>query len=49
MARVWPWEHSTWFRPYVAGYYAHVYLGEDLSREEAEARMDELLALERVA
>ena len=49
MARVWPWEHSPWFRPYVAGYYAHVYLGEDLSREEAEARMDELLALERVA
>lgn len=49
MPRVWPWEHSEWFRPYVAGYYAHVYLGEDLSRDEAEARMDELLALERAA
>lgn len=49
MARVWPWEHSEWFRPYVAGYYAHVYLGEDLSREETEARLDELLELERCA
>lgn len=49
MARVWPWEHSEWFRPYVAAYYAHVYLGEDLTRAEAEARMDDLLALERAA
>lgn len=49
MARVWPWEHSEWFRPYVAGYYAHCYLGEDLSRAETEARLDELLALERAA
>lgn len=49
MARVWPWEHSAWFRPYVAGYYAWVYLREDLSRAEVEARMDELLALERQA
>jgi hypothetical protein len=49
MARVWPWEHSGWFRPYVAGYYAFAYLGEDLDRAAAEERMDELLALERVA
>jgi hypothetical protein len=49
MARVWPWEHSTWFKPYVAGYYAHAYLGEDLTREEVEARLDELLNLERAA
>lgn len=48
MERVWPWEHSEWFRPYVAGYYALVYLGEEIEREEAEARMDELLALEAV-
>lgn len=47
MARVYPWPHSEWFKPYVAGYYAWVYLGEDLSREETEARLDELLALER--
>jgi hypothetical protein len=49
MARVWPWEHSEWFRPYVAGYYAHAYLGEDLTREETVSRLSELLALERVA
>lgn len=47
MERVYPWEHSEWFRPYVAGYYAWVYLAEDITREEAEARMDDLLALER--
>lgn len=39
-------EHSDWFKPYVAAYYAHRFLGEDLSREEAEARLEELLALE---
>jgi len=49
MARVWPWEHSEWFRPYVAGYYAWTYLHEDLSRDETLARLDELLALERSA
>lgn len=46
MARVWPWEHSEWFRPYVAGYYASVYLNQELTREQVEARLDELLALE---
>lgn len=46
MDRVWPHEHSAWFRPYVAGYYAWRYLGEDIDRAEAEARVDELLALE---
>lgn len=49
MARVWPWEHSEWFRPYVAGYYASVYLGEELTRSEVDARVDELLDLERAA
>lgn len=49
MARVWPWEHSDWFKPYVAGYYAATYLDEELERPEVEARMDELLDLERVA
>lgn len=49
MSRVWPWEHSEWFRPYVAGYYAWSYLGEDVSRADAESRLDELLALERAA
>ncbi len=42
-------EHSEWFKPYVAGFYALKYLDEDLAREEVEGRMDELLALERVA
>jgi hypothetical protein len=46
MARVWPWEHSDWFKFYVAGYYAWTYLGEDLTRDEVQARLDELLALE---
>ena len=37
------------FKPYVAGFYARKYLGEMLTREEVDARMDELLALERAA
>jgi len=49
MARVWPWEHSEWFKSYAAGWYAATYLGEELSRTQVEARMDELLSLERVA
>lgn len=47
-----PWvmqEHTPWFRPYVAAFYAWKYLGEELTREETEARLDELLALERAA
>lgn len=35
--------HSRWFRPYVAGFYAKTVLGLDLSREEVEDRMAELL------
>lgn len=45
-----PWvmaPHSGWFRPYVAGFYAWKYLNLDLSREEVEARLDDLLDLER--
>lgn len=42
----WVYEHTPWFRPYVAGYYAHRYLGESLTRAQVEARLDELLALE---
>jgi hypothetical protein len=49
LERVWPWEHSEWFKPYAAGWYAHSYLGEDLTRDEVDARLDELLALELVA
>ena len=43
MDRPFMWEHTAWFKPYVAGYYAFVNLGESLSREEVEARLDELL------
>lgn len=46
MEQVYPHEHSEWFKPYAAGYYAAVYLGEDLSLEQTEERQDELLALE---
>lgn len=46
MPRRWLHEHSEWFKPHVAGYYAWTYLGREVSREEAVERMDELLALE---
>jgi 5-methylcytosine-specific restriction endonuclease McrA len=47
-----PWvmtEHTPWFRPYVAGFYAAKYLGVDLERAEVMERLDELLGLERLA
>ena len=47
MDRVYVLEHSEWFKPYAAGWYASSYLGEELSREETMERLDELLALER--
>ena len=43
------WEHADWCKPYAAGFYAYKYHGHKISRAEAEARMDELLSLERVA
>lgn len=46
MERVYPWPHSDWFKPYVAGFYAFSYLGEDLDRASVDARLDELLSLE---
>ena len=39
-------EHSDWFKPYAAGWYAFDRLGEELTREETIERLDELLALE---
>lgn len=43
-----PWflEHSEWFKPFVAGFYAKKYEGRDITREEAIERLDELLAYE---
>lgn len=47
--RPWILEHSDWFKPYVAGFYAKKYLGRDITRAEAVAELDRLLALERLA
>lgn len=49
MNRVWPWEHSDWFKPFAAAWYSWVYEGCEISYEEAVERMDELLAYERMA
>lgn len=45
MERQWLFEHTDWFKPYVAGYYAYTVLGEDLDRNETAARLDELLSI----
>lgn len=41
MNRIWMFDHSEWFRPYVAGYYAHL-AGLPTDREFVLARLDEL-------
>jgi hypothetical protein len=46
MERRWLYPHAEWFQPYVAGYYATAYLGEDLDRDQTMGRLEELLALE---
>lgn len=48
LERRYMFQHSEWFKVYVAGWYAHSYLGLELSRDEVMARLDELLALELV-
>lgn len=48
MNRIWPWEHSNWFKPFAAAWYAWVYEDREITREEAEERMEELLAYERL-
>lgn len=48
MDRAYIFEHSDWFKPYAAGYYAWKYLGEYLDRDETMERIDHLLALERL-
>jgi hypothetical protein len=47
MDKPWPWEHTAWFQPYAAAFYAFKYLSEDLRRVEVMARQVELLALGR--
>lgn len=49
MERVYPFEHDDYFKPYAAGWYASIYLQEELTREQTMGRLDELLALERMA
>ena len=49
MQQRWMLEHREWFKPYAAAFYAWKYLGEDLDRDETEQRLEELLALERIA
>lgn len=47
-----PWvmaEHSAWFKPYAAGFYAWKYAGLDLDRDDVMSQLDELLSLEAVA
>lgn len=48
MERPWITEHSEWFKPYAAGFYAWKYEGVELTREETMARLDELLDYERI-
>lgn len=43
MERPWLFAHSEWFKPYVAGYYAHL-RGLPESRDYVMAHLDELLA-----
>ncbi len=38
--------HSEWLKPYVAGFYAWKYEGRMLTRNEVDARLDELLGYE---
>jgi hypothetical protein len=48
MEQVWPTEHSEWFKIHAAAWYATKYEHNPLvTRAEARARMDELLAYER--
>jgi hypothetical protein len=47
MEQMWLLEHSDWFKPYAAGWYAHSYWGQELTRSQVLTRLDALLALER--
>lgn len=46
MGRVYPFEHSEWFKPYAAWWYALAYLGLELTREQVAVHQEQLLALE---
>jgi 5-methylcytosine-specific restriction endonuclease McrA len=42
-------EHSPWAKIYIAGFYAFKYEGRQITRQEAEHRLEQLLAYERIA
>ncbi|MCF6277684.1 MAG: HNH endonuclease, partial [Anaerolineales bacterium] len=46
MRRQWMFEHSEWFKPYVAGYYAHR-SGQPENKTYVLTHLDKLLALEK--
>jgi hypothetical protein len=46
MDREYYFEHSEWFKPYAAGFYAFKYEGEELSRPETMNRLEYLLGYE---
>ena len=46
MERRWMFEHSEWFRPYVAGFYAHKY-GLPESKQYVLSHLADLLMLEK--
>ena len=46
MQREWNRPHAEWFKIHAAGFYAAELLGEELTREETFARLDELLDLQ---
>jgi 5-methylcytosine-specific restriction endonuclease McrA len=46
LERPWVFEHSAWFREYVAGWYAWRYLGVQLTRDEVRLNLGALLTLE---
>lgn len=41
-------EHSEWLKPYIAGFYAKKYENKEITRQEAESRLSELLAYEQL-
>ncbi len=43
--RPWLWDHTAWFEVYAAGFFASYYGGFEVTRREAETRLDELLLL----
>ena len=44
MERTWMFEHSEWFKPYVAGFYAHLFSLPD-DKNYVTAHIEELIAL----